>query len=225
MSVDVKKVNSDQPSSKSPNQRKEAFKQKRKVIETNEGKNLRNRVDSMPTSDRKNPEPIYENLRERPVPEKPKRQKNMQLQSGNELSDRDPGRFPDKSPNQRREDFKQKRKAHEKNEGKLRHRVDSVPTSDRKNPEPIYENLRERPVPQKPQKQKNMQLQSENKLSNFERKAEQLKQQILSDYEKNKNNKTRPKRKLQQIYKDLKKKMSPSATKTNKLKHKQERER
>ena len=236
MSVDVKKVNSDQNSSKSPNQRKEAFKQKRKVNETNEGKNLRNRAGAISSPDRQNTEPIYENIgeRQRPVPQKPKRHKNMQPQpqSANKLSAIDPSRFPDKSPNQRREDFKQKRKVNETNEGKnLRNRAGAISSPDRQNTEPIYENIgeRQRPVPQKPKRHKNMQPQSQsaNKLSYFDVKAEQLKQQILSDYEKNKTKKTKstPKRKLQQIYKELKQKINSSPTNKLKHKHKQERER
>lgn len=117
------------------------------------------------------------------------------------------------SPNQRREAFELKRKADEKNEANLL------------KGEPIYENLRNRPIPQKPKRTKipySSHSQETQRLSTIDVKTEKLKEKILLEYQQ-KQNKKGKKKSLESLCKKLKQKITSKPK--SKLQQQQQQER
>lgn len=114
------------------------------------------------------------------------------------------------SPNKRREAFKRKRKESEKNEAcllKEQHR----PIEEKESTEPIYQNLYNRPTPQKPKRMKlpsSNYSQPEKQLSAIDLKTEEVKRKILLEHEQNQNKKSK-KKSIGTLCKELKQKMAP----------------
>lgn len=128
------------------------------------------------------------------------------------------------SPNKRRAAFKQKRKDSEKNEAhQLKEELRRIGAKE--SYEPIYENLRGRPTPQKPKRTKGPHAshsQETKRLSAIDVKTEELKQKILLEHEQ-KQNKKGKKKGLGSLCKELKQKMASKPKSRPQQKQQQER--
>ncbi|MGM0156484.1 hypothetical protein IGI47_000772 [Enterococcus sp. AZ191] len=125
------------------------------------------------------------------------------------------------SPNKRREAFKRKRRDSEKNEAHyLKENQKKI------GEEPIYENLRKRPTPQKPKRTKlpsSGHLEAMKRISTIDKKTEELKQKILLEHEQEQNKKNK-KKNLRTLCKELKHKMT-AKPKNRSQKQQQQQER